>query len=342
MTPRSTVGVTPRSTVTVAAATALVVAAAVGWALAPTDSAVPRLVLPVGRLLLDGCGVAAVGLAVLGWLVAGGQRRDADGVGTAADRAAVVLAGCWAAVALVLLWLQAADVAGLAPSEVGTRAVTDYVAAFGAGTALVVTAGCAVVYGALAFFGGPALGGRASGGPDRRGSASGGPAAGLLGVVAVLGLLPGPLTGHASTAAAHELAVVSVAVHAAAAAVWVGGLGALLTLVATRRTLLATALPRFSLIAGGALAAVAVSGVITATARLGSVAALVDTGYGRVVLVKTAALGVLAVLGTLTRRRVLPAVRAHRKAPLVALAGAEIVVMAVALGLAAALTRAAI
>ena len=366
MTPRSTIGVTPRSTVTVAAATALVVAAAVGWALAPTDSAVPRLALPVGRLLLDGCGVAAVGLAVLGRLVAGGQRRDADGVRTAAGRAAVVLAGCWAAVALVLLWLQAADVAGLAPSEVTTRAVTDYVAAFGAGTALVVTAGCAVVYGALAFFGGPASGGRAlggrtsggptsggravggrtSGGPTSGRSASGGPApgrsSGLLGVVAVLGLLPGPLTGHASTAAAHELAVVSVAVHAAAAAVWVGGLGALLTLVAARRTLLATALPRFSPIAAGALAAVAVSGVITATARLGSVAALVDTGYGRVVLVKTAALGVLAVLGALTRRRVLPAVRTHRKAPLVALAGAEIVVMAVALGLAAALTRAAI
>ncbi|HEY0638773.1 MAG TPA: CopD family protein, partial [Pseudonocardiaceae bacterium] len=156
-------------------------------------------------------------------------------------------------------------------------------------------------------------------------------------VVALLGLLPGPLTGHAASAPAHAVAVVSVAVHAAAAAAWVGGLGVLLTLAATRRTLLAYALPRFSPVAAAALAAVAVSGVVTAAARLGSVDALLDTGYGRVVLAKAAVLAVLGALGALVRRRVLPAVRTHRAAPL-ALLGTELTLMAVALGLAAALT----
>ncbi len=340
---------TSRAIAAVAAATALVVAATVGWALTTSvpDGAMLRLALPAGRVLLDVCGVAAVGLAVLGRLVAGGQRRDADGVLAVAARAGLVLAGAWAATAVVLLWLHTADVAGLAPTDVDTRAVADYVDAFGAGTALVVTALCAITYGALTLTRGR---GRGTGspvtpahGPGRRGTAAPGTGAaspGLLVVVAVLGLLPGPLTGHASTAPAHELAVVSVAVHAAAAALWVGGLGALLTLVATRRTLLATALPRFSPIAAEALTSVALSGVTTAAARLGSVSALVDTGYGRVILAKTVALGVLAVLGALTRRRILPAVRAHRRAPLAALAGSELLVMAVALGLAAALTRA--
>lgn len=302
-----------------AAVVGVATAAGVGWVLgAPGTEAWLRAALPVGRTLLDGLGVGAVGLAVLSWLVGGGQRRDVEGVRAAARRAGVVLAGGWAATALVLLWLQVAEVSGADPTDVGVRAVLDYLGTFGAGTALLVTTICAITYGVMT-------------GLAQR--------VGALVVVAVLGLLPGPLTGHASTAPAPELAVVSVAVHATAAAVWVGGLGALLLLAAGRRGLLATALPRFSPIAAGALATVAASGIVTAAARLGSVPALVDTGYGRVVLAKTAALIALAVLGALVRRRVLPAVAAHRRAPLLALAGTELVIMATALGLAAALTH---
>jgi copper resistance protein D len=265
--------------------------------------------------------VAAAGLALLGWLVAGGRRRDVDAALDAASRAAVVLAGAWTATALLLLWLEAADVTGRLPAELGVRLVADYVGAFNSGAALLVTAACAVGYGVIAATT------RSRSWPE------------LPTMVALLGLLPAPLSGHASSAAAHEVAVLSIAAHAGAAAVWVGGLGALLTIVVTRRTLLATALPRFSTIAAAALSTVAVSGVVTAAVRMGSVSALVDTGYGRVVLAKTAALIVLAVLGGLVRRRVLPAVRDHRRAPLVALAGTELVIMAIALGLAAALAR---
>jgi len=302
-----------------AAVTGLLVAAAVGWALAPGAAPVLRAALPAGRFVLDACGVAAVGLGMLGWLVAGGRRRDADAAQGAASRAAVVLAGGWTATAVLMLWLQAADVAGRPPAELGMGAVVDYVRTFRPAAGLLVTAACAVGYGVIAA----TTRGRAW--PE------------LPTIVALLGLLPGPLTGHAAAEAAHELAVLSITAHAIAVAVWVGGLGALLVVIAGRRALLATALPRFSTIAAAALATVAISGVITAAVRVGSVAALVDTGYGRVVLAKTAALVVLAMLGGLVRRRVLPAVRDHRRAPLVAIAGTELAVMGLALGLAAAL-----
>jgi copper resistance protein D len=307
--------------VAAAAVTGLLVAAATGWVLAASSPALLSATLPAGRFLLDACGVAAVGLALLGWLVAGGRRRDVDAALNAASRAAVVLAGAWTATAVLLLWLEAADVAGRPPAELGVRPVASYVGAFNSGAGLLGTAACAVGYGVIAATT------RGRSWPE------------LPTMVALLGLLPAPLSGHASSAAAHEVAVLSVAAHTGAAAVWVGGLGALLTIVATRRTLLATALPRFSTIAAAALATVAVSGVVTAAVRISSVSAVVGTGYGRVVLAKTAALITLAVLGGLVRRRVLPAARDHRRAPLVALAGTELVIMAVALGLAAALAR---
>ena len=69
-------------------------------------------------------------------------------------------------------------------------------------------------------------------------------------------------TGHAGTSADHQLAVVTVALHVAAAALWVGGLGAVLVVAGPRRRLLDAVLPRFSTLAGGCLACVVVSGVL--------------------------------------------------------------------------------
>lgn len=304
-----------------AAAIGLFVAAGVGWLLSsPASPQLPRFAVPAGRFLLDGCGVAAVGLALLGVLVADGRRRDVDGVLDTAARAAVVLAGIWAASAVLLLWLQAAEVTGRPLTALGLDAVAGYVRAFNAGGGLLVTVAAAVSYGVLAVV-------------TRWGERPELPTA-----VALLGLLPAPLTGHASSQHDHDLAILSITAHAGAAAVWVGGLAATVILAAGRRTLLATALPRFSAIALSAAGTLAVSGVLTAAVRLRSVAQLATTGYGRVVLAKAAALVVLGVLGWLWRRRVLPAVRDHRSAPLVIFAGIELTVMAVALGLAAALS----
>ena len=54
-------------------------------------------------------------------------------------------------------------------------------------------------------------------------------------VIALLGMLTPGVTGHASSAS-HEVAVTTVALHVAAASLWVGGLGALIVLLGRRRS----------------------------------------------------------------------------------------------------------
>jgi putative copper resistance protein D len=153
-------------------------------------------------------------------------------------------------------------------------------------------------------------------------------------VAALLGSLAPALTGHAGTAADHQLAAVTVALHVAAAALWVGGLAAVLVVAAPRPRLLATVLPRFSTLAGGCLLCVVVSGVLNAVLRIPSSAALVTTGYGGLVLAKSVCVVVLGGLGYLARRRL-----ATGRLPVLRWAGVEVTLMAVTIGLAAALTQ---
>jgi copper resistance protein D len=155
-------------------------------------------------------------------------------------------------------------------------------------------------------------------------------------VAALLGMLSPAVTGHASTSESHEVAVTTVALHVTAASLWVGGLAAMLVLLGRRRELLQAVLPRFSTMAGACLGVVTVSGVFTAQVRLGSWAALFTTGYGALILAKAGALVLLGGLGLLTRRRM-----AAGRTPVLRWAGVEIAVMAVTLGLAAALSQSA-
>ncbi|SHE65199.1 CopD family protein [Streptoalloteichus hindustanus] len=290
----------------------------------PEPGAAVRLVLPMTRLVMDLAAVAAVGLGTLPWLLRGARPREVDPVRVVAHRAGVVLGAGWAATALVLLWLQTAELAGSGLS-VDTATVVEYATTVSAGRALLVTTACALLV-ALTHF--AALAGRSA-------------PAGLGATTALLGLLPTPLTGHAADMAHHTLSVVAIGVHAAAAAVWVGGLGALLSLVVPRRGALATALPAFSRLATAAVVAVVLSGLVTAVVRLAGELpeALVLTRYGVLVLAKTACLLALAALGGHVRRRLLPLVVAHRATPLAAWVTAELVVMGLALGLAAVLAR---
>jgi putative copper resistance protein D len=148
-------------------------------------------------------------------------------------------------------------------------------------------------------------------------------------------ITPG-VTGHASSAASHEVAVTTVALHVAAAALWVGGLAAILVLLGRRRALLEVVLPRFSTLAGFCLFTLTVSGVLTAQVRLGSWAALFLTGYGVLVIAKAVLLVLLGGLGLLTRRRM-----AAGRIPVLRWATVEVTLMAVTLGLAAALSQTA-
>jgi len=106
--------------------------------------------------------------------------------------------------------------------------------------------------------------------------------------LATLALLALPtLDGHAvAPGRAHALTVPSDLVHVTGAAVWVGGVFALLALVP--RAERAPAVRRFGPVAVTAVAAIAVTGALRALVELHAFSQLWSTSYGRAILVKTA------------------------------------------------------
>lgn len=239
-----------------------------------------------------------------------------------ADRVLAGAASGWLALLVVDAVVRGALLAGRGPAAVGVDDVVGYLTGPTAGTGLLVAGAAAVL-----------LVGCALGRPAAPGQGSGPPALAL--VLGVAGLAAPAATGHAAASARAAVAVPGVLVHVSAAALWVGGLGAVLVL-ARDGAVLATALPRFSRLAGWSVALLAASAVLATTARLGSPAELVTTAYGALLLVKIGLLGLAAGLGGLTRRRL----RAGRVAVPV-WAAVEILLLVAAVGVAATLSRTA-
>jgi putative copper export protein len=315
---RPSAHLTPALWAVLALATA-VVAAVLAGALAGTT--LPALLgTGLTRAGADVAGVTCVGLALVGVLLPVGA-PEANRVRRRADRALVIVGGAWVVLALLGIAFRAADGYGRPVTSLTGPDVLVWTTNLAAGRGALLTIACAaaVLGCAVARLRDPGLV------PGR-----------IVLVIALLGMLTPGVTGHASSSASHEVAVTTVALHVAAASLWVGGLAAILVLLGRRRELLATALPRFSTLAGACLAVVTVSGVLTAQVRLGSWAALFLTGYGALVIAKAAALVLLGVLGLLTRRRM-----AAGRLPVLRWAGVEVTLMAVTLGLAAALSQAA-
>lgn len=156
--------------------------------------------------------------------------------------------------------------------------------------------------------------------------------------VTYLGLTVGLLVGHAAAAAQPVLAVGLLSLHVTAAAVWVGGLVALVV-VTSRRPLALTALaPGFSSVALTCVAVLALTGLLAARRELPDWTALTESAYGRLVLAKAVLLLLLAAGGAAHRRVTLPRLAARGDArALLQVAVAEVVMMALALGLATAL-----
>ena len=299
------------------AAVTTVVAAVLAGALASTT--LPALLgTSLTRAGADVAGIACVGLALVGVLLPVGA-PEANRVRRRADRALVAVGGAWLVIALLGIAFRAADGYGRPVTALTGRDLLVWATNLAAGRGALLTVACAaaVLGCAVARLRDPDL-----------------VAVRIVLVIALLGMLTPGVTGHASSSASHEVAVTTVALHVAAASLWVGGLGALVVLLGRRRELLAVALPRFSTLAGACLAVVTVSGVLTAQVRLGSWAALFLTGYGALVIAKVGALVLLGGLGLLTRRRM-----AAGRMPVLRWAGIEIVLMAVTLGLAAALSQ---
>ncbi|MBV9847684.1 MAG: bifunctional copper resistance protein CopD/cytochrome c oxidase assembly protein [Kutzneria sp.] len=158
-------------------------------------------------------------------------------------------------------------------------------------------------------------------------------------VLSLIGLVPVAASGHSASGGSHDLASDSLLYHLTAAAVWIGGLIALLAYARRRHDHLALAASRFSRIALVCWVVMALSGVVNALVRLPP-ADLFDTAYGLLVLVKVALLAGLGVFGYLQRTRGVKAVVATGSGRAMArLAAVEILVMFVTVGVASALAR---
>lgn len=160
-------------------------------------------------------------------------------------------------------------------------------------------------------------------------------------VLASAGLIPLALNSHAAGGASHADSTVSVVMHMLAAAIWFGGLAALVLLRRTLETELLTAVRRYSTLALLSFLALAISGVAAGVTGIGTLEGLA-TPYGLILMAKTVALGVLGVFGSLHRKWILAKlalVPGRARTTFSVLAVAELAVMAAASGLAAALAR---
>lgn len=296
----------------------------------PGPDAVVRYGLPIARVLFDLAAVATVGLNLLPFLVGLTRPRSAEPVLAAARRAAAFSALALAVCSLVVLVLQTAEVRPQDGSGISPGLVADYVRTVSAGKALMFVGVVAVVSFALSIW------------AVRAGDAV---PAELRAAVALFALLPLPVTGHATDFRWQDYAMISMELHVLGAAVWMGGLSAVVVVLAVNRTLLAAALPRFSLLATVCLCVVAVTGLFNAVVELISVPGrslldgLFGTGYGTLVILKIACYGALGALGANIRWRLLPGIVRHQRTALVGWATLELAVMGAAFGFAVVLTR---
>ena len=241
-----------------------------------------RYGLPVARVLFDLAAVATVGLNVLPFLVGLSRPKAAEQVLAGARRAAAFSALALAVCAVVALVLQTAEVHPDLAAGISPATVVDYVATVSAGKALVFVAAVALVSFVLSMW------------AVRSGDAV---PAELRAAVALFALLPLPVTGHATDWRWQDYAMISMELHVLGAAVWTGGLGAVVIVLATNRTLLAAALPRFSKLATLCLCVVAATGLFNAVGRAGLrpdrdlFANLFGTGYGTLVILKLVCFG---------------------------------------------------
>lgn len=153
-------------------------------------------------------------------------------------------------------------------------------------------------------------------------------------------LIPLGLTGHSSAGGSHDLGTNSLLIHLVAAALWAGGLLALLAHAVRGGDHADLAARRFSAVAFWCFIAMAFSGMINAFIRM-RVSDLFAGEYGWLVVTKIAALGTLGVIGWRQRRGPVAALQADPRArgPLIRLAIVEALVFGLTFGVAVGLGR---
>jgi cytochrome c oxidase assembly factor CtaG len=277
---------------------------------------------PVARLLTDLAAIVTVGwLLAAAFLDPSGKDGIVSPVGRRDLRRAAIAAAAWAVLAIVQLFLELANVLGLTLAEAMTPSIAStYANEIPTTRALLFMAILAVVVlvGAVLT------------------STTGSAAAWLL--VAVSAAALPALAGHAAGLGDHALASTAGVAHVVAALVWVGGLMALAVHAARRDTPLERPVRRFSTIALVAILLLAASGAANAYTRLDNAGQLFTTGYGQVVIAKTLLIVGLGAIGYLIRSRILASrPGGSRWSVFGRIAGIELLIMSIAIGLGVAL-----
>src|SRR4051812_28855101 len=250
--------------------------------------------LPVARFVMEAGGTLTVGVLLGAAVLLPSTRGTLDPQAVRYLRGASWVAAAWAVGAAATLIFTVSDILGQpVGTVVGGNELSSYVGQLPQGTALMFVVLLAALVALLA-----------------RTAVTPGSAAGLL-IVALLALLPPPLTGHSAASPNHELAISGLAIHIVALAPWVGGLLLLVWHAVHGGDHLGVAAARFSRMALWCYVAVGVSGAANVVSRLPDPALLYTSNYGRLVLAKLALFTVLGVFGYLHRERTLPALMAH-------------------------------
>ncbi|MBU9765843.1 copper resistance protein CopD [Mycobacterium sp. TNTM28] len=292
----------------------------------PDPGPVTTYGLPFVRAAGEIAAVVAVGSFLFAAFLVAPQRNGVlDVAGYRAVRLGAAASGVWTVCAALLVPLTVSDVSGqpllehLGPVDVWSAAGLVDVATAWRWTAILAAAVTIASLPVLRWGWTPVL---------------------LAG--SLLTLMPLVLTGHSSAGGAHDLATNSLFIHLVAAALWAGGLLALLAhaLRGADGTNTRLAAHRFSALALCCFVAMALSGVLNALVRI-QLPDLVHTTYGWLVLAKMVALSLLGVLGWWQRRISLSALAADpdARAPLIRLALTEAVLFGVTFGIAVGLGR---
>ena len=289
---RQTVGVAVAVLVGIAAALLGVTYSGVLGAAGLLDPGVlVRWGLPVATVVTELAASLALGGLVLGAFVlprGDGRTPSVGHAWPATLVVAAVAAGVWAVASLVRLVLVYASIAGTPPSSPAFGAeLSLFLTSVSLGRTLLGITVAAAVTCVLALLASTPRG------------------ALLTALVAASALAMQSQTGHAVGSTDHDLAISSMFLHLAGAAVWIGGLAALALVAHRLGRDLAPSVARYSIIAAWCFVAVAVSGTVNAVLRLGGLDGL-GSPYGALVVAKVALFATLGLMGALHRRSVIP------------------------------------
>lgn len=161
--------------------------------------------------------------------------------------------------------------------------------------------------------------------------------------LSICSLIPIALEGHSASGGNHDYGVNSLVWHIVLAALWIGGLAALVAHAARRGPHLKELVRRYSWLAMICIIGIAASGLINAAIRL-KFSEWFTTDYGRVIVLKTVLTLILAALGWAHRRYTMPQLEkpyegAWWRRPFVRLGIVEVLIMAATVGVAVSLSR---